>query len=142
MGRVCVRTPSYLRMAVAGLASSLQAGVLDEFREFGPARGTAVCLNIRPPRDSIAECSTSSWDGERRSHPIGVCLPPTGRTLNIGDQERHHPRRGSARHGIASAHFMCPLEAQRSGHGAVAIQRTSGMWPRRRLRPKQYTCKS
>ena len=46
--------------------------------------------------------------GQRRPHPLGVGLPPTGRTLHIGEQKRHHPRRSSRRHGIASAHFMCP----------------------------------
>ena len=46
--------------------------------------------------------------GERRPHAIRVGLPPTGRTLNIGEQKRHHPRRSSRRHGIASAHSMCP----------------------------------
>jgi hypothetical protein len=28
-----------------------------------------------------------------RPHRIRVCLPPTGRTLNIGEQKRHDPRR-------------------------------------------------
>ena len=32
--------------------------------------------------------------GQRRPHPIGVGLPPTGRPLDIGEQKRHHPRRG------------------------------------------------
>jgi hypothetical protein len=29
--------------------------------------------------------------GQRRPHAIRVCLPPTGRTLNIGEQKRHNP---------------------------------------------------
>ena len=33
--------------------------------------------------------------GQRHPHPIGVGLPPTGRTLDIGEQKRHHPRRSS-----------------------------------------------
>ena len=33
--------------------------------------------------------------GQRRPHRIGVGLPPTGRTLDIGEQKRHHPRRSS-----------------------------------------------
>jgi hypothetical protein len=39
--------------------------------------------------------------GQRRPHPIGVVLPPTGRTLDIGEQKRHHPRR---RHRRISGH--------------------------------------
>jgi hypothetical protein len=30
--------------------------------------------------------------GQSDPHPIRVRLPPTGRTLNIGEQKRHHPR--------------------------------------------------
>jgi hypothetical protein len=43
-----------------------------------------------------------------RPHRRRVSFPPTGRPLNIGEQKRHHPRRNSRRHGIASAHFICP----------------------------------
>ena len=46
--------------------------------------------------------------GEGLPHQIRVLLPPTGRPLDIGDLERHHPRRRTCRHGIASAHAMCP----------------------------------
>ena len=46
--------------------------------------------------------------GQRDPHLVRVCLPPTGRTLHIGEQKRHHPRRSSTRHGIASAHAICP----------------------------------
>ena len=35
--------------------------------------------------------------GQRHPHRIRVGLPPTGRTLDIGEQERHHPRRSSGR---------------------------------------------
>ncbi len=31
--------------------------------------------------------------GEGLSHRVRVCFPPTGRTLNIGEQERHNTRR-------------------------------------------------
>ena len=31
--------------------------------------------------------------GQRHPHLIGVGLPPTGRTLHIGEQKRHNPRR-------------------------------------------------
>jgi len=34
---------------------------------------------------------------ERRPHRIRVGLPPTGRTLDISEQKRHHPRRSSSR---------------------------------------------
>jgi hypothetical protein len=32
-----------------------------------------------------------------RPHRVRVGLPPTGRTLHIGEQKRHHPRRSSRR---------------------------------------------
>jgi hypothetical protein len=35
--------------------------------------------------------------GERCPHAVGVGFPPTGRTLNVGEQKRHHPRRSSRR---------------------------------------------
>src|SRR5271155_1083552 len=35
--------------------------------------------------------------GEGDPHLVRVGLPPTGRTLNIGEQKRHHPRRSSRR---------------------------------------------
>jgi hypothetical protein len=49
--------------------------------------------------------------GERRPHPIGVGLPPTRRTLHIGEQKRHdtrrrdhrgHPHRMSQGNGLTS----------------------------------------
>jgi hypothetical protein len=43
-----------------------------------------------------------------RPHRRRVGFPPTGRPLDIGEQKRHHPRGSSRRHGIASAHCMCP----------------------------------
>jgi hypothetical protein len=36
-------------------------------------------------------------DDERRPHRLRVGLPPTGGTLHIGEQKRHHPRRSSRR---------------------------------------------
>jgi hypothetical protein len=36
-------------------------------------------------------------DGERVPHPLSVCLPPTGKTLNIGEQKRHDPPRRAHR---------------------------------------------
>ena len=33
--------------------------------------------------------------GEGCPHRLGIGLPPTGRTLNIDEQKRHHPRRSS-----------------------------------------------
>src|SRR6476646_9029645 len=35
--------------------------------------------------------------GQRRVHAIGVGFPPTGRTLDIGEQKRHDTRRCSRR---------------------------------------------
>ena len=46
--------------------------------------------------------------GQRGPHRIRVGLPPTGRTLDIGEQKRHHSRRSSRRHGIGSAQAICP----------------------------------
>jgi hypothetical protein len=45
-----------------------------------------------------------------RPHCVRICFPPTGRTLHIGEQKRHQPRRadGLRRHGIASAQAICP----------------------------------
>ena len=67
-----------------------------------------VWLNMKPPWVSIAERNTVVVRGECCPHGIGVGLPPTGRPLDIGKQKRHHPRRSSRGHGIASAHFICP----------------------------------
>jgi hypothetical protein len=47
--------------------------------------------------------------GQRRPHLIRVGLPPTGRTLYIGEQKSHHPRRSSRR---------------RSGHPSRISQQT------------------
>ena len=46
--------------------------------------------------------------GQCRPHPLRVGFPPTSRTLHIGEQKRHHPRRGSRHHGMASDHAICP----------------------------------
>jgi hypothetical protein len=67
-----------------------------------------VCLNMTPPWVSIAVRNTVSCAGQRRTHRSSVGLPPTGRTLDIGEKKRHDTRRSSTRHGIASAHFICP----------------------------------
>jgi hypothetical protein len=55
--------------------------------------------------------------GEGLPHQIRVRLPPTGRTLNIGEQKRHHPRRSSSR---------------RSGHPCRISQQTRSYLPHRR----------
>lgn len=39
---------------------------------------------------------------------LSIGLPPTGRTLDIGEQECHHPGGGLGGHGISSAHCMWP----------------------------------
>ena len=51
-----------------------------------------VCLNNQPPCASIAARNTSSCAASAWPHHYGVRLPPTGRTLHIGQQKRHHPR--------------------------------------------------
>ena len=58
--------------------------------------------------------------GQRRPHRIGVGFPPTGRTLDIGEQKRHHPRRGSR-----------PI----SGHPRRISQQTCSYLVHRRIRP-------
>ena len=55
-----------------------------------------------------------------RPHRIRVGLPPTGRTLNIGEQKRHHPRRSSR-----------PI----SGHPRRISQQTRAYLAHRRIRP-------
>jgi hypothetical protein len=55
--------------------------------------------------------------GQRRPHPIGAGLPPTGRALDIGEQQRHHPRRSSGR---------------RSGHPCRISQQTRSELAHRR----------
>ena len=50
-----------------------------------------------------------------------MTLQHRGRPLYVGEQKRHHPRRSSRRHGIASAHFMCPSKPSDVAMRAVAI---------------------
>jgi hypothetical protein len=59
--------------------------------------------------------------GQRRPHPLRVGLPPTGRTLDIGEQKRHHPRRSSRRN---------------SGHPRRISQQTRSHLAHRRIRPQ------
>ena len=59
--------------------------------------------------------------GQRRTHAIGVGLPPTGRTLDIGEQKRHHPRRSSRRI---------------SGHPRRLSQATRSTWHLAGIRPR------
>ena len=81
-----------------------------------------VCLNNQPPCASIALRNTSSWAASAaRIASASASHRRSTRTLNIGEQKRHHPRRGSRRHGIASAHCDMSFEAKRFRHGAVAI---------------------
>ena len=54
-----------------------------------------VWLNRNPSYDSIAVRSTSSCASSAAPHRVGFGLPPTGRTLNIGEQEGHDARRRS-----------------------------------------------
>ncbi len=55
--------------------------------------------------------------GQRHPHPLRVGLPPTGRTLHIGEQKRHHPQRSSGR---------------RSGHPCRISHQTRSYLPHRR----------
>ena len=52
--------------------------------------------------------------GQRRPHPLGVGLPPTGRNLHIGEQKRHHPR---WRHRSSLGIVHGGLLILRQGHG-------------------------
>ena len=59
-------------------------------------RGThpsPVCLNNQPPCASIASRNTSSWAARAIRMLVRVGFPPTGRTLNVGEQKRHDTRR-------------------------------------------------
>ena len=58
--------------------------------------------------------------GQGRPHAIRVGLPPTGRTLDIGEQKRHHPRRSSR-----------PI----SGHPRRISQQTRSYLVHRQIRP-------
>ncbi len=60
--------------------------------------------------------------GQRHPHPLGVRLPPTGRTLHIAEQKRHHPRRSSR---------------PRSRHPCSISQQTGSYLVHRRIRPGQ-----
>jgi hypothetical protein len=51
-----------------------------------------VCLNNQPPCDSTACFSTSSCAASS-THRSGVGFPPFRRALDVGEQERHRPRR-------------------------------------------------
>ena len=66
--------------------------------------------------------------GQRHPHRIRVGLPPTGRTLDIGEQKRHHPRRSSRRR---SGH-PCRISQQTRRH--LAHRRNRRGHPIRELR--------
>ena len=83
-----------------------------------------VCLNNQPPCASIAAAQHLVMGGQRRPHRFRVGLPPTGRTLHIGEQERHHPRRSSRR---------------RSGHTRRISQQTRSYQAHRRNPALQAT---
>ena len=54
-----------------------------------------------------------------RPHRVGVGLPPTGRTLDVGEQKRHHPRGAAA--GSADTHA--------ESHTGQLLPRTSAEMP-------------
>ena len=62
--------------------------------------------------------------GQRHPHPLGIRFPPTGRTLHIGEQKRHHPRRSSRRS---------------SGHPRRISQQTRSYLVHRLIRPQTPT---
>jgi hypothetical protein len=61
---------------------------------------------------------------QRRPHPLCVCLPPTGRALDIGEQKRHHPTRVQprSRHRVGPGYVSISRTAQRSSAGRFANQ--------------------
>ena len=94
-----------------------------------------VCLNNQPPCASIAERSTSSWTASADAHRLGVGLPATRRTLDIGEQKRHRPRRPSRcrRHCIAGARAQpprsaCPVELRGLGEDGSLEVADAGAW--------------
>ena len=84
------------------------------------AHPVAGVLEQKPPCASIAARNTSSCAASATRIAIGVGLPPTGRTLDIGEQKRHHPRRSSR-----------PI----SGHPRRISQPTRSYLVHRRIRP-------
>jgi hypothetical protein len=59
--------------------------------------------------------------GQRQPRLLGVRLPPTGRTLNIGEQKCHHPRRG---HRLISGHPRSMAQAMRPHFEHRGLART------------------
>ena len=89
-------------------ASGLPGGAVDKIKQ---EETDQIPLGRRGKPEDIVVC------GQRHPHPLGVGLPPTGRTLHIGEQKRHQPRRSGGR---------------RSGHPCRISQPTSSYLPHRR----------
>ncbi len=93
-----------------GNSSALCAAIAASTADLGDANvaqtPSPVCLNNQPPCASIALRNTSSWAASATRIPSASLSHR--RVEPIGEQKRHHPRRSSRRHGIASAHFICP----------------------------------
>ena len=83
--------------------------------------------------------------GQRRSHRVRVGLPPTGRTLNIGEQERHYPDGAAVAdtrtgcHNQPTAAVVCAGDPRptRTRHHDRAHPRRAGR--SRCERPKRWT---
>ena len=80
-----------------------------------PARANAawnpspVALTTYPPLASIAARNRASCSATSAPHLVGPVLPQPRRTLDVGEQERHRPRRR--------------LPHERDGTGASARRR-------------------
>jgi hypothetical protein len=66
-------------------------------------------------------------------HPIGAGLPPTGRTLKVGEQKRHHPRSPARPHARASRAENQDSAAVRVSGVPICSQSPSWTRPNRRL---------
>jgi hypothetical protein len=72
--------------------------------------------------------------GQRRPHPLPIGLPPTGRTLHIGEHKRHHTRRSSRR---GHPRRMPHQTAEHAGGSCTSTPTTrrSSVWNRRSFCP-------
>jgi IS5 family transposase len=91
---------------IQGAGGAIRTRVRDRRRSAGQrARPIAAKLRLR---------GAGAWDESRTAvlritgGLADIAEAATGRTLNVGEEKRHHARRSSPRHGIASAHSICP----------------------------------
>ena len=68
--------------------------------------------------------------GQRHPHPVRVGLPPTGRTLNVGEQKRHDTRRSGHLCRMSQRTLFPPRtpqeQTQTTDHEAGSGRRDSG----------------